>query len=320
MAILDGHKIKLFSLGSNQEIAEEISNYTNIPLAECVVSTFADGEVNVNIEETVRGHHVFVVQSTNKPVNDNYMTLLIMIDALKRASAKSINVIMPYYGYSRQDRKARSRQPISAKLMADLIQTAGASRVITMDLHASQIQGFFNIPIDNMVAFPTIADYFCGKKFEDAVVVSPDHGGATRARKLAQALSVPMAIIDKRRPAPNVAEVMAIIGEVKNKTCIIIDDMIDTAGTLTVAAKALKEAGAKEVYASCTHAIFSGPAVDRINNSVLEEVVVTNTIQLPQDKKSPKVVPLSVSELFGQAVLNIIYDRPLSGLFVREHK
>ena len=320
MAILDGHKIKLFSLGSNQEIAEEISNYTNIPLAECVVSKFADGEINVNIEETVRGHHVFVVQSTNKPVNDNYMTLLIMIDALKRASAKSINVIMPYYGYSRQDRKARSRQPISAKLMADLIQTAGASRVITMDLHASQIQGFFNIPIDNMLAFPTIADYFCGKNFEDAVVVSPDHGGATRARKLAQALGVPMAIIDKRRPKPNVAEVMAIIGEVENKTCIIIDDMIDTAGTLTVAAKALKENGAKEVYASCTHAIFSGPAIDRINNSVLTEVVVTNTIQQEEEKKSEKVVPLSVSELFGQAVLNIIYDRPLSGLFVRDMK
>jgi ribose-phosphate pyrophosphokinase len=299
-------------------MAEEISSYTNIPLAECVVSQFADGEINVNIEETVRGHHVFVVQSTNKPVNDNYMTLLIMIDALKRASAKSINVIMPYYGYSRQDRKARSRQPISAKLMADLVQTAGASRVITMDLHASQIQGFFNIPIDNMVAFPTIADYFCGKDFEDAVVVSPDHGGATRARKLAQALGVPMAIIDKRRPKPNVAEVMAIIGEVKDKTCIIIDDMIDTAGTLTVAANALKKSGAKEVYASCTHAIFSGPAIDRINDSVLTEVVVTNTIQLPEDKKSDKVIPLSVSELFGQAVLNIIYDRPLSGLFTRD--
>lgn len=320
MAILDGHKIKLFSLGSNQEIAEQISHYTNIPLAECVVTKFADGEINVNIEETVRGHHVFVVQSTNKPVNDNYMTLLIMIDALKRASAKSINIIMPYYGYSRQDRKAKSRQPISAKLMADLIQTAGASRVITMDLHASQIQGFFDIPIDNMLAFPTIADYFCGKGFKDAVVVSPDHGGATRARKLAQALGVPMAIIDKRRPKPNVAEVMAIIGEVKDKTCIIIDDMIDTAGTLTVAAKALKENGAKEVYASCTHAIFSGPAVDRINDSVLSEVVVTNTIQLPDDKKSEKVVCLSVSELFGQAVLNIIYDRPLSGLFSRDQK
>lgn len=320
MAILDGHKIKLFSLGSNDNIAREISEYTNIPLAECVVNKFADGEINVNIEETVRGHHVFIVQSTNKPVNDNYMTLLIMIDALKRASAKSINVIMPYYGYSRQDRKARSRQPISAKLMADLIQTAGASRVITMDLHASQIQGFFNIPIDNMLAFPTIADYFEKKNFTNSVVVSPDHGGATRARKLAKALGVPMAIIDKRRPKPNVAEVMAIIGEVKGKTCIIIDDMIDTAGTLTVAAKALKESGATEVYASCTHAIFSGPAIDRINNSVLSEVIVTNTIQLPDDRTSNKVVQLSVSEIFGQAVLNIIYDRPLSGLFKREMK
>jgi len=318
MAILDGHKIKLFSLGSNEQMAKEISEYTNIPLAESVVNKFADGEINVNIEETVRGHHVFIVQSTNKPVNDNYMALLIMIDALKRASAKSINVIMPYYGYSRQDRKARSRQPISAKLMADLLQTAGANRVITMDLHASQIQGFFNIPIDNMLAFPTIADYFEKKNFSNSVVVSPDHGGATRARKLAKALGVPMAIIDKRRSAPNVAEVMAIIGEVKGKTCIIIDDMIDTAGTLTVAAKALMEEGAKDVFASCTHAIFSGPAIDRINNSVLKEVIVTNTIQLPKEKESNKVIQLSVSEVFGQAVLNIIYDRPLSGLFIRE--
>jgi ribose-phosphate pyrophosphokinase len=202
--------------------------------------------------------------------------------------------------------------------MADLLQTAGADRVITMDLHASQIQGFFDIPIDNMLAFPTLADYFITKNFTDAVVVSPDHGGATRARKLAETLGVPMAIIDKRRPKPNVAEVMAIIGEVEGKTCIIIDDMIDTAGTLCVAGEALMKNGAKEVYASGTHAIFSGPAIDRIQKSVLKEVVVTNTIQQPEEKRIEKVVQLSVSELFGQAVLNIIYDRPLSGLFVRD--
>lgn len=320
MAILHGQKIKLFSLGSNDGMANEISNYTNIPLAKVDVTTFADGEIAVNIEETVRGHHVYVVQTTSSPVNEHYMQLLIMIDALKRASAKSINIIMPYYGYSRQDRKARSRQPISAKLVADLLQTAGANRVITMDLHAAQIQGFFNIPIDNMRAFPIISKYFADKNLEDAVVVSPDHGGATRARQLATELNVPLAIIDKRRPAPNVAEVMGIIGDVAGKQAIIIDDMIDTAGTLTIAAQALLDNGAKSVYAACSHAIFSGPAIERIDNSVLTEVVVTNTIQLPVEKQISKVKILSVSELFGQAILNIIYDRPLSGLFKRDVK
>ncbi|QVK21268.1 ribose-phosphate pyrophosphokinase [Mycoplasmatota bacterium] len=319
MAVLYGKKIKLFSLGSNNELAAEISEYIDVPLSSISVKEFADGEVNINIEETVREHDVFIVQSTNEPVNDNYMKLLITIDALKRASARNINVIMPYYGYSRQDRKAKSRQPISAKLIADLIQVAGATRVLTMDLHASQIQGFFDIPIDNLVAFPSIADYFESMNFKDSVVVSPDHGGATRARQLADALSVPIAIIDKSRPLPNVAEVMGIIGDVENKTCIIIDDMIDTAGTLTVAASALMEHGAKEVYASCTHPIFSGPAIDRINNSVLKEVVVTNTIQLSENKKTRKVKQLSVSDLFGQAVLNIINGEPLSGLFERRH-
>ncbi|XMB86436.1 ribose-phosphate pyrophosphokinase [Mycoplasmatota bacterium WC44] len=315
MAILNGQKFKLFSLGSNDSLAKELSEFTNIPLSECTVTTFADGEVSINIEETVREHDVFIIQSTNEPVNDNYMTLLIMIDALKRASARRINVIMPYYGYSRQDRKAKSRQPISAKLIADLLQVAGAHRVLTMDLHASQIQGFFNIPNDNLLAFPTIADYFKDRNFKDAVVVSPDHGGATRARQLASALGVSMAIIDKRRPAPNVAEVMGIIGKVKGKTCIIIDDMIDTAGTLTIAASALMENGAKEVYASCSHPIFSGPAIERIENSVLTEVVVTNTIELNSSKLSPKIKQLSVSHVFGQAVLNIINGEPLSGLF-----
>ncbi len=319
MAILYGKKTKLFSLGSNAELGEQVSNFIDVPLSAISVTEFADGEISVNIEETVREHDVFIVQSTNEPVNDNYMKLLITIDALKRASARNINVIMPYYGYSRQDRKAKSRQPISAKLIADLIQTAGATRVLTMDLHASQIQGFFNIPIDNLVAFPIIADYFEAKNFSNAVVVSPDHGGATRARQLADALSIPIAIIDKRRPMPNVAEVMGIIGDVKGKTCIIIDDMIDTAGTLTVAASALMENGAKEVYASCTHPIFSGPAIERIKNSVIKEVVVTNTIQLSAARKTEKVIQLSVSDLFGQAVLNIINGEPLSGLFQRRH-
>ena len=244
MATLHGKKIKLFSLNSNLELAQEIADYINVPLSKCEINRFSDGEVQVNIEETVRGHIVFVIQSTNAPVNDNYMELLIMIDALKRASAEQINIIMPYYGYSRQDRKAAPRQPISAKLMADLLQVAGASRLMCLDLH----------------------------------------GGTTRARKLAMVLDAPMAIIDKRRPRPNVAEVMNVIGEVEGKNCIIIDDMIDTAGTVSVVVKTLKERGAKTVRVCCTHALLSGAAVERLNNAPLEQLVVTNTAKLTEDK------------------------------------
>lgn len=312
---VDGLKVKLFSLGSNDPIANEISAYTEIPLSVVDVSKFSDGEVNIDIEETVRGHHVFVIQSTNDPVNDNYMILLIMIDALKRASAATINIVMPYYGYSRQDRKARSRQPITAKLVADLLQVAGTNRVITMDLHAAQIQGFYDIPIDNMRAFPVLFDYFKNKLKGDIVVVSPDHGGATRARKLATALDVPLAIIDKRRPKANEIEIMSIIGDVEGRTCIIIDDIIDTAGTLTQAANALCNAGAVGVYAACTHGLFSGTAIERIESSSLTEVIVTNTIDIPVSKRGKKVKVLSVSSIFGQAILNIIHNEPLSGLF-----
>lgn len=312
---VDGLKVKLFSLGSNDPIANEISAYTEIPLSVVEVSKFSDGEVNIDIEETVRGHHVFVIQSTNDPVNDNYMILLIMIDALKRASAATINIVMPYYGYSRQDRKARSRQPITAKLVADLLQVAGTNRVITMDLHAAQIQGFYDIPIDNMRAFPVLFDYFKNKIKEDIVVVSPDHGGATRARKLATALDAPLAIIDKRRPKANEIEIMSIIGDVEGKTCIIIDDIIDTAGTLTLAANALCDAGAVGVYAACTHGLFSGSAIERIEASSLTEVIVTNTLDIPAAKRGKKVKVLSVSSIFGQAILNIIHNEPLSGLF-----
>ena len=318
---VDGLKVKLFSLGSNDSIAQEISEYTKIPLSSVEVSSFSDGEVNINIGETVRGHHVFVVQSTNMPVNENYMVLLIMIDALKRASAATINVVMPYYGYSRQDRKAKSRQPISAKLVADLLQVAGTNRVITMDLHAAQIQGFYDIPIDNMRAFPVIFEYFKNKtKGKDVVVVSPDHGGTTRARKLATALDVPIAIIDKRRPRPNQVEVMSIIGDVKDKTCIIIDDIIDTAGTLTLAAKALCDNGAVEVYGVGTHGLLTSDAVRKIEESTLDEVVVMNTIQLSTDKISRKIKVLSVSSIFGQAILNIIHNEPLSALFEANNK
>ena len=238
MATIHGKKIKIFSLNSNEPLAREIADYVGIELSQCNVTRFADGEVQINIDETVRGHQVFVVQSTQKPVNENYMELFIMLDALKRASADTINVIMPYYGYCRQDRKAAARQPISAKLMADLLQKAGADRVLCMDLHADQIQGFFDIPIDNFRALPILADYFVKLKLKDVVVVSPDHGGATRARRLAEILNAPLAIIDKRRPRPNVAQVMNIIGDVEGKNCIIIDDIVDTAGTLVAGVEA----------------------------------------------------------------------------------
>lgn len=316
MSLLLGKKVKLFSLSSNHKLAEEISEALGVPLADCVVKRFADGEVNININETVRGHHVFVVQPTNNPVNENLMELLVMIDALKRASAQTINVIVPYYGYSRQDRKAAPRQAISAKLVANLIQVAGASRILIMDLHAAQIQGFFDIPVDHFEALPIFADYFKKKDLEDVVVVSPDHGGVTRARNLARALdNKPIAIIDKRRPEPNKAEVMNIIGDIQGKTCIMIDDMIDTAGSICAGAQALIDAGAKEVYACATHPIFSGPAIERLTNSPIKEVVVTNTIALTEDKMAPKIKQLSVGQLFGEGIMRIIDDRTLSELF-----
>ena len=315
MALVHGSKIKLFSLSSNYELAQEIADYIDIPLSECTIERFADGEVSINIAETVRGHDVYVVQSTSKPVNERYMELLIMIDALKRASAKTINVIMPYYGYSRQDRKALSRQPISAKLVADLLTVAGATRVLAMDLHAAQIQGFYDIPIDNFEASPVMVQYIKNKKVDDIVVVSPDHGGTTRARKFALNFDAPIAIIDKRRPRPNVAQVMNIIGEVSGKNCIIIDDIVDTAGTLCAAANALRDAGAKDIYAVISHPVLSKDACDKIMNSAITELVTTNSIKLPEEKKVSKVVQLSVAKILGQGILNIIDDKPISGLF-----
>ena len=317
MATIHGKKIKIFSLNSNPKLAQEIADYVGVELSKCQVTRFADGEVQINIEETVRGHSVFIIQSTNKPVNENYMELFIMIDALKRASAKSINVVMPYYGYSRQDRKASSRQPISAKLMADLLQVAGANRVICMDLHADQIQGFFDIPIDNFRALPIFAEYFVNKHLEDVVVISPDHGGTTRARRLADAIDAPIAIIDKRRPKPNVAQVMNLIGEVEGKNCIIIDDIVDTAGTLVAAVNVLKQKGAKSVYCCCTHPILSDPATERIANSTLSEFVTTNTIALEDDvKEKARIVQLSVAKTLGQGILNIVDDKAVSDLFI----
>lgn len=315
MAVFHGSKVKMFALTSNIQLAKEVADYIGIPLSDSEVSRFADGEISINIGETVRGHKVFVIQSTNGPVNEHYMELLIMIDALKRASAREINVIMPYYGYSRQDRKAKARQPISAKLMADLLQVAGATRVLCVDLHAAQIQGFFNIPIDNFRALPIISEYIKKKNLKDLCVVSPDHGGVARARSLADVLGCPIAIIDKMRPEPNVAEVMNIIGSVNKKNCVIIDDMVDTAGSIAAASVAMKAAGAKDIYACCTHPLLSGQAIERITNAPVVELICTNTIQLPEEKKFPKLVQLSIAKLIGQGIINIIDDQGVSSLF-----
>lgn len=317
MALIHEKKIKIFSLNSNLELAKEIADKVGVELSDCNVTRFADGEVSVSINETVRGHIVFVIQSTSAPVNDNYMELLVMIDALKRASAKEINVIMPYYGYSRQDRKAAPRQPISAKLMADLLQAAGADRMMCLDLHAAQIQGFFDIPIDNFLALPILGKYFVKKNLSDVVVVSPDHGGTTRARKLAEILDSPIAIVDKRRPKPNSAEVMNLIGDVKDKNCVIIDDMVDTAGTLAIVVDKLMEQGAKSVYACCSHALLSGNACDKLDRTQLKELVITNSVRLPDEKKEkyPWIKQLSIATLLARGIMNIVDDKPVSDLF-----
>lgn len=310
-----GSNLKIFALNSNKKLAQQIADCVGVELGKCSVAQFSDGEIQINIEESIRGCEVFLVQSTSAPVNEHLMELLIMIDALKRASAKNINVVIPYYGYARQDRKARSREPITSKLVANLLETAGATRIVALDLHAPQIQGFFDIPIDHLVAVPILTQYFAAKNYEDIVVVSPDHGGVTRARKMADRLKAPIAIIDKRRPRPNVAEVMNIVGNVEGKTCILIDDIIDTAGTITLAAKALKEYGAKRVFACCTHPVLSGPAIERIQNSEIEELVVTNTIELADEKKIDKIVELSVAPLIGEAIICVYEDRSVSSLF-----
>lgn len=308
--------IKLFALNSNKPLAERIAKRMGVKLSTSSVVRFSDGEIQVNIDDSVRGKDVFLIQSTSAPVNDNLMELLIMIDAVRRASAASVNIVLPYYGYARQDRKTRAREPITAKLVADMIQTAGADRVLSLDLHAPQIQGFFDIPVDNLMGAPLLADYFLSNHLEeDAVVVSPDHGGVTRARKLAEFLGTPIAIVDKRRPRANVAEVMNIIGDVKGKRAILIDDMIDTAGTITLAAQALKAAGATEVYACATHAVLSGPAIDRLNNSVIKRLVLTDSIQQPAEKNLDKMTLVSVGPLMGDAIKLILEHKAMSPLF-----
>lgn len=312
------NKIKVFCGNSNPVLAGKICASLGVPLGSAKVKNFSDGEIMVEIGENVRGRDVFIVQSTCFPTNNNLMELLIMIDALKRASAATITAVIPYYGYARQDRKVAPRTPITSKLVADLLTTAGADRVITVDLHAGQIQGFFDIPVDNLYAAPVILNHI-KKKFRDdsVVMVSPDAGGTERARAYAKRLECTLAIIDKRRSGPNVSEVMHLIGDVKDKVAIILDDMVDTAGTLTQAAKALKEHGAKTIYACATHGVLSGPAIDRINDSYIEEIVVTDTIPLDDKaEKTEKVKVLSVAELLAEAIRRIHQNESVSSLFV----
>ena len=306
MSIYKG--IKILTGNSNRDLVRDIAAKLGLDLAKCDVTTFSDGEINVEINETVRGADVFIIQPTHAPVNDNLMELLIMIDACHRASAGRINAVIPYYGYARQDRKTRPREPITAKLVANLIEKAGADRVVLMDLHAGQIQGYFDVPVDHLSAIRILARYFKDKVDENSVVVSPDLGGVTRAREFANYLNLPIAIIEKRRPKPNVSEVMNIIGDVDGKTCILVDDIIDTAGTICQAAKKLEELGATKVYGAASHGVLSGPAIERIMDSCLEEFVITDSIplpDLPQVREKIKVV--SVAELFARAI-RIIHD------------
>ena len=316
---LHGKDIKIFTANSNKKVAAQIAQELGLPLGESEVVTFSDGEISVSIKESVRGSDVFVVQSTSAPVNDNLMELLIMIDAFKRASAGRITAVIPYFGYARQDRKAKSRDPISAKLVADLITVAGADRLLTMDLHAPQIQGFFNIPLDHVLGVPLLAPYFVekfGKGNPDLVVVSPDLGSVTRARNFSERLDANIAIIDKRRQRANVSEVMNIIGNVEGKTVILVDDMVDTAGTLCNGANALVErAGAKEVYACATHGVLSGPAIERIQNSAIKELVLLDTIELPEEKQIDKIIMLPVAPLFADAIDCIYNDKSISTIF-----
>lgn len=315
--ISHGNRIKLFAGNACKKLATEIAERLNIPLGRMAVGTFSDGEISVNIDETVRGCDVFIIQSTSEPVNNNLMELLVIIDAMRRASAGRITAVIPYYGYARQDRKARARDPITAKLVADLISTAGANRALTMDLHAAQLQGFFNVPVDHLVGAPVLTKYLLKNKYnsEDLVVVSPDVGSVARARNIAAKLDAPLAIVDKRRPRANAIEIMNLIGDVKGKRCLMVDDMIDTAGTIVHGAEALSANGAKEVFVCCTHGVLSGPAIERIQNSCIKEVIMLNTIELRPEKKIDKIKEISVAPIFAEAIERIYEELPVSQLF-----
>ncbi len=310
-----GNEIKIFTGNSNRPLAEAIAAKLDTSLGLMEVTHFSDGEIYVRFDESIRGKDVFLIQSTSYPVNANLMELLIMIDAAKRASAGRITAVMPYFGYARQDRKARSREPITAKLVANLITSAGADRVLTMDLHCLQIQGFFDIPLDNLVGGPTLYNHFKPKVDDNFVVVSPDIGSVARARKVAARMDAKMAIIDKRRPKANVMEVMNIIGDVKGKNCLMIDDMIDTAGTIVQGAKALKEAGAKEIYACCSHGVLSGPAIERLSESPITELAMLDTINIPKEKMLPIFKMISTAPIFASAIENVYLDKPMSKIY-----
>ena len=313
-----GGNIKIFACNSNVELAKSIAKSLGLPIGDAEVTQFSDGEISIKINETIRGADVYIIQSTSAPVNDNLMELLIMIDAMKRASAGRITAVIPYYGYARQDRKARARDPISAKLVANLLTSAGANRVLTMDLHCAQIQGFFDIPVDHLVGLPLLTNYYSQKYGEDLsniVAVSPDLGSVGRTRGFATKLDIPLAIIDKRRPKANVSEIMNIIGNIEGKRVIIVDDMIDTAGTITNAANALKERGAIGVDACCTHPVLSGPAIERIEKSAIDELIVLDTIQLPEEKKISKIKMVSVAPIFADAINRVHEGMSVSKLF-----
>ena len=311
-------QVKMFSGNSNKSLAKKIADKLGLPLGNMEVGRFSDGEVSINIQETVRGCDVFLIQSTSTPVNENLMELLVMIDAVRRASASRITAVIPYFGYARQDRKARARDPISAKLVANLLEKAGADRILTMDLHSSQVQGFFDIPVDNLYGMPVLAKYFMrqGFKNEDLVVVSPDVGSVARSRLMAAKFNANLAIVDKRRPRANVMEVMNIIGDVQGKVGLMLDDMIDTAGTITQGASAIVEkGGAKEVYACCSHGVLSGPAIERIAKSPLKQVVILDTIEIPEEKRIDKIKIVTVSDLFAEAIERVYSDLPVSKLY-----
>ena len=314
---MENNNIKIFAGTANVDLSMEISKYLNIPLCKGETKYFSDGEFNIKIDENVRGQDVFLIQSTCPPVNENLMELLITVDAFKRASASRITAVIPYYGYGRQDRKVQPRAPITAKLVANLITKAGVDRVLVIDLHAGQIQGFFDIPVDNLFAAPAIlVKYFLTKKIEDVTIVSPDSGGVERARAIAKRMNATLAIIDKRRPEINVAEVMNVIGDVKGRNAVIMDDMIDTGGSIIKAAEALHEKGAEKIFAACTHPVFSADAVERLDRSVIDEIVVTNTIPMRGKKKSEKIRVLSIAELLSNAIYSIHNNTSVSSLFV----
>nr|WP_144032184.1 ribose-phosphate pyrophosphokinase [Amphibacillus jilinensis] len=307
--------MKVFSLSSNRSLASEIANHIGGELGKCSIKTFSDGEIQINIEESVRGYDTYIIQSTDDPSDQHIMELLIMLDAFKRASAKTVNVVIPYYGYARQDRKTKSREPITAKLIADLIEKAGASRVISMDLHATQTQGFFNIPVDHLNGIPILASYFSDKKLEDVVVVAPDHGSVKRARQFADRIHAPIAILDRRGPRDVEHSELSVVGDIKNKTAILIDDIIDTGRRVSTGAAALVANGAKDVYATCTHPVLSGIATENIMRSPIKELVVTNTIVIPEDKWTDKITQLSTAPLFSDAIKRVHNEEPVSPLF-----